>query len=345
MNYILLLLLLIAYLLDKNLLPNKKNIQSNFKNFINKPIIWIYIDSPTSSIHWSSFYGRNNIQDLSSLSKLCITNTINKNKDFSIINIITDANINEFVPKFPWCDERIDKDIKLNYLKYYVLYNYGGLWVTPDTLVFNNFNEIFNKLHYYDLVLIKNLDTNTINDTIIACNKYSTMIKKILVYVNSRISQHNYYFNNNIEILLTEMSGLDTIYSYNNNINGKYDYNTKIITTENLLSTNITLFRNPDKVEFIQFNEKKITLELKNNWILRMNQKQLLETNMWISKLLRFSLDKDQKFYHEDYFKTILQKNSYNLFPTNQEIIETSKHISSPYSPYIVVTKDTSRNT
>ena len=141
------------------------------------------------------------------------------------------------------------------------------------------------------------------------------------------------------------MCELDNIYRYSNNINGRYDYNTKTITTENLLLTNITLFRNPDKVLFIQFNEKKIRLELKNNWILRMDQKQLLETNMWISKLLRFSLDKDQKFYHENYFKTILQKNTYNLFPTNQEIIEISKHINSPYSPYIVVTKDTSRNT
>ena len=345
MNYVLILILLIAYLFDKNLLPDKKKIQSNFKNIINKPIIWIYIDSTVSSIHWNSFYGRNNIQDLSSLSKFCITSIINKNKDFSQINIVTDTNIKEFVPNFPWCDEKIDKDIKLNYLKYYVLYNYGGIWITPDTLVFNNFKDIFNKLHYYDSVLIKNLDTNSINETIIACNKYSKMIKKILAYVNTRISQHNYYFNNNIELLLTEMSELDNIYSYNNNINGKYDYNNKIITTENLLSTNITLFRNPDKVLFIQFNETKITLELKNNWILRMNQKQLLETNMWISKLLRFSLDKDQKFYHEDYFKKILQKNSYNLFPTNQEIIDTSKHINSPYSPYIVVTKDTSRNT
>ena len=173
MNYVLILILLIAYLFDKNLLPDKKKIQSNFKNIINKPIVWIYIDSTVSSIHWNSFYGRNNMQDLSSLSKFCITSIINKNKDFSQINIITDTNISEFMPNFPWCDERIDKDIKLNYLKYYILYNYGGLWVTPDTLVFNNFKDIFNKLNYYDLVLIKNVDTNTINETVVACNKYS----------------------------------------------------------------------------------------------------------------------------------------------------------------------------
>jgi hypothetical protein len=336
MTYVLILLLLIAFLLDKKLLPDKKTIKSNFSNFINKPIIWIYINTETrSSKIWDSFYSRRTIEDISALSNLCLRSILNKNNELAKINIVTDETLSLYIPNVPWCDERIDKTIRLNYIKYSLLYNYGGLWITTDTLCFNNFNTILNKLNHHNLVLIKNKD-NSIDETVIACNKHNPTIKTILETIQKKILNHNSYFHNQIELLINKLYTLENTHIFTNNINGKYDYNNKVISTSNYVSTNLTLFRNPEMVDFINLQESKLSKEIKNNWLLRMSETQILETNMWVSKLLRFSLNLEQRFFDET---------NYDLFPNKTEVIDVSKKINLPYSPYLIITKESSRNT
>uniref|UniRef100_A0A6C0ENC2 Nucleotide-diphospho-sugar transferase domain-containing protein n=1 Tax=viral metagenome TaxID=1070528 RepID=A0A6C0ENC2_9ZZZZ len=335
MTYILILLLLIAFLLDRKILPDHKTTKSNFSNLINKPIIWIYINKSKSSKVWESFYSRRTIDNISTLSEICIRSILSKNNDLGKINIVTDDNLNLYIPNFPGCNEKIDKQSRLNYIKYNLLYNYGGLWVPPDTLCLTNFNSILNKLNHHDLVLIKNIDNN-IDDTFIACNKFNPTIKKILENSQRKILDHNYYFHNQSGLLLNKLHTVENTYIFTNNINGKYDYNNKEITTDNYVSNNLTLFKNPQMVDFLHLNESKISKEIRNNWLLRMNLGQMLETNMWITKLFRFSLHLEQQFFDET---------NYDLLPSKTEVIDVSKKINLPYSPYLIVTKESSRNT
>ena len=103
------------------------------------------------------------------------------------------------------------------------------------------------------------------------------------------------------------------------------------------MSQNITLFRNPQQVHFLHLNITNLEKENANNWILKLSENDLLETNMWITKLFRLSFNLKDKYFNTDVYKNIVYKNSYDL---DSDVIKTSKNITSHYSPFLLVTKE-----
>uniref|UniRef100_A0A6C0IXW3 Nucleotide-diphospho-sugar transferase domain-containing protein n=1 Tax=viral metagenome TaxID=1070528 RepID=A0A6C0IXW3_9ZZZZ len=333
MIILIIIILIIAYLIDNNNLKLSK-----IKPIIKKPNIWIYIEEKKNNSR-KSFYDRASVKYINNLTKLCVNSIIEKNSNLFNINIITDDNILQFIPNFPWSDGRIDTSLKKNYIKYFLLYNKGGLWISPDTLCFKNLIPIYKKINQFEMILIKNM--SNFDDRIIYCNKKSSKCYKLLNIVKSMIYKH--YTGLKPEITNIFKNNIDeNVYLFDNNINGYFDYNNKIINSQHLLSQNITIFKNPEDVHFINLNIDNLEKQFSNNWILNLDKKSLLESNMWITKLLRLSLGLKQKYFNTDYYKNILYKTSYNL---DNNIIDTSKTISSAHSPFLIVTKESSRNT
>ena len=99
----------------------------------------------------------------------------------------------------------------------------------------------------------------------------------------------------------------------------------------------------------MNLNIDKIKDSIKYKWLLRLNKNQLLNSNMWISKLFRHALNLKQKVYAEyDYkYDVNLGIKDINLFPENEkEFIDTIKDSNiSPYCPYSLISKQPIRNT
>ena len=332
------------------------------EGFFNRPFIWIYIDIEVDSRFWKSFYSRRQNQTIPKYIHLAIESIKVKNKENANIQLISDDNIIGFVSYIPfdWCDSRISKQAKKDYLKYYLLYNYGGIWVPYTTIAFKNFSEIFDKLRDFELItfgcsnkeILCNTESN-VNDSLIASNKHTKIVKQLLEKTTNEIKNllNNYSFSNKTNSILNSTIKLykdrNYVYNFSNEYDGSRDYNNKLINSENLISKNYTLFKNPNKVIFICLDRDHIKKHIKYNWLERLSVKQLLDSNMWISKLYRFVFRKKQQhFFYENINNNKLIKHHFNIFPKNKaDMYSTFKNMNiSQENPYSLVSKESYRN-
>ena len=257
----------------------------------NKPNLWIYLPDKISSKYWDNFGTRLKSQDLSAYKQLCLNTVFKYNKHMNIY-LLNDEKINNIFSKkcpFNWNDKRINKNLKLDYLKYYLFYHYGGIWIPPETIVFQSFKPFTNKLLTKEIITIgckPNIE-NCSNFTILGGSKKSQIIKYILNNISSRIYQYindysyDSYFVNKL-LLNSNISYLS--HHFSNEYDGSVNIKDIPITYENLVSINKTTFKNIDNLVFYRIPEN---IEKYNhyNWFARLNKDQILLSDMWIGKI------------------------------------------------------------
>ena len=311
------------------------------EHFTNLPYMWIYIDTLVSSRHWDSFYSRRVIKYNYPIIDICIRLITTYNKNLFNIVILSNNNINNYIKNY--CIHN-DKFINKQYIKYYLLYHYGGLWIEPDTIPFKNFKIIIDKLDKYDSITFGD---KSINDNIIAFKKNNNITKNILNYIiqqkNTVIPSFN--FHNNIKLLLKYSKNN---YNFDQSYDGSFDYKNNTITIDNLVSNNYTLLKNTKNILFLNLNINSIEKSIKYKWLLNLSEKQLLNSNMWISKLLSYTLKLKQVVYAE-YDTDIDEKigtKKIDLYPNDIfDFVENVKNSNIlPYSPYLLIDKEPIRN-
>jgi len=373
MKYIILIIfIIVALLFDtkyfegfKTQHDSSNNIKNQIQNkcieqFIGKPYIWIYLESETSSRFWKNFYSRRTLQGLPEYISLGIKTLQIFNKEYFNIQILTDSTLKLFMRKcsFSWSDNKINNLIKYEYVKYYLLYNYGGIWIKPDIIVFKALDLFYQKLNTKNMVLF-NCNRNSIvcnkscnpDLDIIGVKKGNKIIKNVLDKLNMELikGHSNYHYNNLSNNLLYKLilKNKKNIFIFGSEYNGSRDYNGKLITIENMISNNHTLVKDPRKILFIRTDMKNINNLHKYQWISRLNKKQLLNSNMWISKLFRYALNKNQKYIHNIGIGTSdIKDEIYNIFPkTYSEFKNTTKNMNVMlHNPYVIVNKQSYRN-
>ena len=322
-NYLivsLIVLLIIIFLYKKKKFQKKEVItdviirKNYFKNN-NKNFVWIYYENPVNSRFWSSFYGRRNDLDIPAYIFL-VFNSIMKNCSNYNIVILNKDNLKYFIKDdfnlMP--DSKIPYTLRINFIKYYILYNYGGIWL-DECIILKNLEPLVDKLKEYDVIgfgcddsIIRcKLDIKKPrNDILIARKKTLLMYKcyKDMYYILKNFYNYpSFEFNDgsslilwkNLEILLK--NGKTTFYQFNTEYDGSRDYNDKIIDASNQLSLNYTNFLNPKNVYFITIDKDTIHNNFDFQWFLRLSPKQLIESNMWISYLYRFAMDQKNEYY------------------------------------------------
>ena len=310
------------------------------------PFIWIYIDEEISSRYWDSFYSRKSIQSTYSIINLCTKLITNYNKNIFNIIIINNQNITKYINNKNLQLFYNNKELKKIYIKYYLLYHYGGLWLEPDTIPFKKFTIISNKLKEYDLITFGY--STSVDDRIIAFKKHNKTNKEILKYIFKEINNlnSNFYYHDNIKLLINQE---ENKYHFDTSFNGSSDYKDNVITVENLVSHNYTLFKNQYNLLFINLNIDKIEKSINFKWLLRLSEKQLLQSNMWISKLFNYSYGLRQKIYssYHNKYDINIGLNEMNLYPDTESELKNNIKNSNilPYSHYIIVDKEPVRNT
>jgi hypothetical protein len=122
--------------------------------------------------------------ELPVLNKYCMYTWSKYNPDISII-CINDSNIQDYVKKFPINYDKLIVQHKSDYIRTYMLYHHGGIWLDNTIILKGNIAEMFDLNIKDKLQLFK------------ACNAYQIVKKKFLpIY-------QNFYFDNNSMCCLT----------------------------------------------------------------------------------------------------------------------------------------------
>ena len=151
--------------------------------------MWVYCPPETSSRVWSDFHGRRQHQDLTGLQKLCVKTIEHfRESDMELI-MINSQNCTKYISNVPFELKWPLSSLQQAYLKYSVLFQHGGLWLTCNSLVVRDFSEVFTKLVEHDIVTFAGTTEVT------ACQKGSKIVEFILEQLKkNKLSAHGHAF-------------------------------------------------------------------------------------------------------------------------------------------------------
>ena len=168
------------------------------------------------------FIFENNFLNIHNIFKnlLLLHSTDGKNCKIHILNY---DNIIEYI-SLPKNFNDLSDIIKLKFIKYSILYNFGGIWIDNNILFLKNIDFLFN---YHNGFFI--YYNNKIIPDIIGSTPYNLLFKILIYNINSDI---NIIFNN-FKHLFKKFEIIDETYFYNDIINNKYIFFDNSINTFN----------------------------------------------------------------------------------------------------------------
>ena len=280
----------------------------------NKPIIWMYWENKKGST-------------VPDCITLCWKTIIANNKNDFQIKILNEQNVNDYLPNLNK-NYLLYKEIahKADYIRFSLLYEYGGIWLDSDTIVFRSLKEIMEKVDEYEFVCTgyEKDSTNKEYYTIInflASKPKNTICLMVKEYIEKFMNEQlikgieqewdyvGYYLSSLInsadyKYFLYSIEYFYPLYTYNVD-NVIFE---KIINMPNNIINNI---RNYSFGQSLANSVRSLEFKSRKEW-------ELLNSKYTYSKLFRFALNKIEIKNHEDidsiiydYFKELqLQINS-----------------------------------
>lgn len=272
---------------------------SNIENFNNL--------SP--KIIWSYWENKNN-NPTPAYILLCFETFYKHNKDFKI-NILNGKTLYNYLPNIRKDINQLNLAQKSDYIRVALLKRYGGIWLDADTIVMRNLTPIINKLNQkYDYVGFgcSYLVCDSIrsgypkpSNGAMASKSNGVLITRMLNKLDSFMDNYNNnkntklnYFDMGKKIIWKSIAELQNetnyeYYHYNSEYDGSRDITGRWINANNHISKTPTEFLDKNKLFFVFLANNVLTK--KYNWFIKLNKKQILGGNWWISQLFRESLD------------------------------------------------------
>lgn len=229
--------------------------------------------------------------------------------------IINKNNVRQYLPDFPFNLDSMDKISmikKIDFLKYSLLYNYGGLWIDSSVLLYKKFE--FNKYIFkYDFIVFSNPNYNTC-----LSNNILELPNTKIMFAKKKLDIIKYLLNKTCQNI--------------NKVNYSYEYNNQ---SEKVLYDSIKLFQQQDSCNK-QFSTTNI-LQLPSFFIGKMNSnKKIMIIDDYI-KQYKFKLnpksfctiiDNNENYYKSPY--ELFHKNIWFLNIKN-ELLNSGMFISYLY--------------
>ena len=286
-NYLFIIIVFIILII----ITKKDNIHESFETNKNIYNIWMY---------WENLPGKKKSPYLD----LCYK-TVKKNCNSNFnIHLLNEKSIYEYIPDLRKdLDQKLNIQQKVDYIRYILLYKYGGLWIDADTIIIKNLNPIIKKLNYYDFVGF-GCHFNNQNDCIYSGKPYpanwvmgSRKNGKLMKFC---IDKCNHYLNNDFNLKTKyHLLGRETLWegvkylSKNDNKWNYYHYDSKCIErdSQNKKLINKRALSNEDIDKHCE--DKYLFIPIYNtapgfpSWFNEMEENKLLKSDMLISKIFR----------------------------------------------------------
>ena len=226
---------------------------------------------------------------------------------------MNNENIYKYLPEF---DKKLIDDPKnpmdrtIFYISLLILNKYGGLWISPS-IIFKPLTQIKEAVNNFEFVTFScnkniyrcNSNLKSLNTKIYGSKSNTQFLKQCIKETKKIIYSYNYpsfEFDDMLNKILTKYLNENKDikhYQFSEKIIGTRDYDNKVVDVSNLLSTNNTLLLDSKDTLLLIIDIDGINNNLKYKWFQRMDKKQILESNLWIAKLFRKSLDYKDKTY------------------------------------------------
>lgn len=240
---------------------------------------------------------------------LCIDTVIKNSGDQFKIHLLNEKTIYEYLPNLRRdLSQKIPKiSMKTDYLRFQLLYHYGGIWLDVDIIVLNGFNDLLKKLQQYDFVgfgchngqKCNHLKTGypTPATWVMISRKHGVLMKEIIVELDKILNTNNAnYFNNNYFILgrvllwkcikrLKETSNWNYYHIPSKCI--ERDNKLNKITNKRWLSKE-DVDKNCDNTPFVVLYNTNPGFP---KWFMKLSKKEILNNNYLISKFFRKALN------------------------------------------------------
>jgi hypothetical protein len=243
-------------------------------------------------------------------------------------------------------NSRILLNKRIDYISFKLLYLYGGIWMLPSTIIFRNLNFLTKLLNKNDIICFgssseyykQSITFLKPERNLILCKKKLHIMKKCYMDIFKEINSYNnpdydfnekgnkiFWMNIKKEVILNNLKLLHL----NSEFNGSLDFNSNLITTENLVSQNITKFLDDKKLTFLIINNKDLHEKIEFKWLLRMSTTQILNSNLWLGILFKKSLNNN---YYTPNYNINLQKELITNPPINMDTLDTLLYNSNYFS-------------
>lgn len=262
--------------------------------FKEKPIIWVYNELETSARHWLHFYSRRTVQPTPDINKLCIKSLALYNRDNYNIVVFNQDDISNIIPEYVEISKKItNKYTYCNFIKYCILYKYGGYWVPNDVITLKKLSkEPFWASNINKVYTFHKMPFTGYLDEIIACQRGNPVIRSCIDYTlyNLRNFQNEIAFSQDIQKHFISL--LNTENHVHIPVSGEIDNYGNNVNAEDLINaTDISVIITEETV-FIPLHLKMIKLKPKYNYIFRMSENQILESEMYIAKVFNTIFNK-----------------------------------------------------
>ena len=281
------------------LITEYKNDFNKKDRVIEKQVVWTYIEDPIffdQDYYIQLLEKKKNVPILFNFCLQILNNKINK--EFNDLIVISPNNIKHYLPDFPIemnAKSKYTQKFRVDLLASFLLSKYGGLFVSPGTVVLKDLDEIMYNLKFkYDLITFGGSIRymNSCNDKEHPGNyligaKHSN--PTILGYKKRMLENlHNSaYVDKLVGEDLLSYSIADNrptkYFHFNCEYTGNVDYRNNVISLDHYFGFRPIDFKNENNLIFIALPYDLILHDKKYFWINNLSEKQFIEADTNIS--------------------------------------------------------------
>ena len=281
------------------LITEYKNDFNKKDRVIEKQVVWTYIEDPIffdQDYYIQLLEKKKNVPILFNFCLQILNNKINK--EFNDLIVISPNNIKHYLPDFPIemnAKSKYTQKFRVDLLASFLLSKYGGLFVSPGTVVLKDLDEIMYNLKFkYDLITFGGSIRymNSCNDkehpgNYIIGAKHSN--PTILGYKKRMLENlHNSaYVDKLVGEDLLSYSIADNrptkYFHFNCEYTGNVDYRNNVISLDHYFGFRPIDFKNKNNLIFIALPYDLILHDKKYFWINNLSEKQFIEADTNIS--------------------------------------------------------------
>lgn len=275
--------------------------QNKCENFNNtKPYLFIY---------WEL---KNNVTQPPEYIQLCMK-TIKKNGSLFNVVFLDDKTVFNYLPDLRTDINKLPIALKSDYIRIYLLYKYGGMWLDADTIMMTDMKPVIDKLNEgVDFIGFGCTGYKCTNgygkpsNQAMAAKKHSIMMKNCLDNLNKKLDvyftkndknkdEFNYFDLGKL-IIWEEFDKLQekqnyTYYHFPSYVDGARDKDGLWISLEMVLKENINLLDENKLMIVFLVNSEFCGKDPKYNFFCNKTEKEILNDDKYISKMFRKSLN------------------------------------------------------
>ena len=277
-------------------------IDSFHRKRVNKQVVWTYIEDPVFFDQDYHIQLLNRNKNVPTYLKYCLQILDKKiNKEVNSLIVISPANIHQYLPDFPIkmdADSEYPIKFRVDLLAACLLEKYGGLFVSPGTVVMQNVDEIMYNIKFkYDLITfggsIRNINScnNAFNpgNYIIAAKKDNPVISYYKESMIQNIKSQSFTDKLVSEDLLSyslQRFKPKKYFHFNCEYTGNVDNKNQIISLNTYFGYEPIHFKNEDNLIFIALPYDLILYDKEFYWVNNLSDKQFVEANTNITEII-----------------------------------------------------------